>query len=145
MDLSEDLIRSLFGQGFRRFLILNGHGGNEPVRGRLYELANDLAGLKIAWYSWWTSHSVEAIALRHGLKSYHGGWIEAFSFTRVTELPDGEKIPPYMPGLVGADKVRALYGDGVFGGRYQVEEAVMNEIFKATLEDVVGMLEFEET
>ena len=41
MDVVEDMIRSLFTQGFRRFLFLNGHGGNEPIRGRLFELINE--------------------------------------------------------------------------------------------------------
>ena len=38
LDTVEDIVRSLYGQGFRRFMILNGHGGNDPARGRLVEL-----------------------------------------------------------------------------------------------------------
>ena len=80
LDLVEDLIRSLYQQGFRRFLILNGHGGNEPVKGRINELANQLSGLQTIWYSWWTSHSVEKISQDNGLKPYHASWLEAFPF-----------------------------------------------------------------
>jgi len=50
-DLVEDILRSAFGQGFRRILILNGHGGNTALRARLYELANELPGLRMAWYA----------------------------------------------------------------------------------------------
>ena len=49
LDLVEDLVRSAFGQGFKRILLLNGHGGNDAARARLYELANDLPGLRLAW------------------------------------------------------------------------------------------------
>ena len=139
----EDLVTSAYGYGFRRILVLNGHGGNSPVMGRLYELANELTDLRIVWYAWWQSHSVEAVARQHELKSYHGSWFEAFHFTRVAELPEGEKTPPRVPGLVGAEEARQLYGDGVFGGRYKVDEAIMDEIFDAALEDVLQLLKFE--
>jgi creatinine amidohydrolase len=142
-DLVEDLLRSTYGQGFRRFLFLNGHGGNDPIRARLYELVNQLPGLHLSWYAWWQAHSVEALAIGHGLKSFHAGWIEAFPFTRVSELPGGEKIPPYIPGLLSADEARNRYQDGVFGGPYQVGQAIMDEVFAAALEDILQLLSFE--
>lgn len=143
LDIADDLIRSAFGQGFRRILVLNGHGGNDPVRTRLYETANHLPQLKLAWYAWWQSHSVEAVAQLHDLRSYHAGWIEAFRFTRVTELPTGVKIPPRIPGLMEAAQARQMYGDGVFGGPYQVSDTIMNEIFDAALQDILQLLRFE--
>ena len=143
LDVVEDLVRSAHRQGFRRFLFLNGHGGNDLLRSRLYELANQLDGLKLAWYAWWQAHSVEATAMRHGLKSFHAGWIEAFPFTRVTELPEGEKTPPVISGLLNAQASRQAYGDGVFGGPYQVDEKIMQEIFNSALMDILGLLNFE--
>jgi creatinine amidohydrolase len=135
-------VRSLYANGFRRFLILNGHGGNDPVRARLVEVANSLPELKLAWYAWWTSHSVEAAAMKHGLKSYHAAWIEAFPFTKVTDLPEGEKTPPSYKGMLNAQDTRQVFGDGVFGGPYQVDPAIMDEIFATALEDVLYFLEF---
>lgn len=143
LDVVEDLVRSVYGYGFRRLLFLNGHGGNEPARGRLYELASNLPGLQLAWYAWWTAHSVSAVAQAHGLKSYHAGWIEAFPFVQVTDLPEGEKLPPRVPGLMGAAQARQVYGDGMFGGPYQVEAEVLDELWRAALEDVLQLLEFE--
>jgi creatinine amidohydrolase len=142
-DLVEDLLRSAYGYGFRRFLFLNGHGGNDPIRARLYELANQLPGLRLSWYAWWQAHSVETVAIGHGLKSFHAGWIEAFPFTRVAELPDGEKIPPYIPGLLNAEQAKERYQDGVFGGPYKVEQAIMDEVFAAALQDILQLLSFE--
>lgn len=142
LDLTEDILRSAYHHGFRRFLILNGHGGNDPVRSRLYELANQLPDLRLAWYAWWLAHSVEAAAIRHGLKSYHAAWIEAFPFTRVSELPEGVKTPPPISGLLSAQASRQAYGDGVFGGPYKVDEKIMQEIFDKALADVLDLLEF---
>jgi len=143
LDLVEDLVRSAYGQGFRRLLILNGHGGNDPARGRLYEIANSLTDLHLAWYAWWTANSVQSVGLKYGLKSYHAGWIEAFPFNQVGEMPQGEKIPAKVPGLASSQSAREIYGDGVFGGAYQVDAAIMDEIFHAALEDILQLLKFE--
>lgn len=143
LDVTEDLFRSIYSQGFRRVLVLNGHGGNDPVRGRIFEMANEFDDLQIKWYSWWQSHSVEAIYLKHELKPAHANWLEAFPFTRVAELPKREKSPPEIPGLLGAQAARQIYGDGSFGGKYQVTDEIMQEIFDATVADVLHLLEFE--
>lgn len=143
LDMVEDLVRSAYHQGFRRILVLNGHGGNDPARARLYELANLLPELQVAWYAWWLAHSVENVAISHGLLSYHAAWIEAFPFTRLGELPRGEKTPPYIPGLVNSRQARQLYQDGVFGGPYQVEDGILSEVFNAALEDILQLLKFE--
>ncbi len=143
IDLVEDLVRSAYGQGFRRFLVLNGHGGNDAVRGRLYELANEMPDLRLAWYAWWQSHSVMAVAERHQLKPAHANWLEAFGFTRVSDLPEGKKTPPEVSGLLGAEQARQTYQDGVFGGPYQVDQSILDEIFTAAVEDILQLLHFE--
>jgi creatinine amidohydrolase len=143
LDVVEDVVRSAYRHGFRRLLILNGHGGNDPARGRLYELAGELPGLRLAWYAWWVSHSVDELARRYELKPSHANWLEAFPFTRVAELPEDAKIPPRIPGLLGAQEARQVYGDGSFGGPYQASPAIMDELFSACLKDVVQLLRFE--
>jgi creatinine amidohydrolase len=141
MDVGEDLIRSLYGQNFRKILVLNGHGGNDPLRGRLYQVASDLPDLRLTWYAWWQSHSVEVICQKYELKPAHANWLECFPFNLVTDLPDGDKLPPHIPGLMGAKEARQVYGDGSFGGPYQVEDAIMQEIFTACVTDVVHLLD----
>jgi len=144
MDAAEDIIRSVHGQGFRRVLVLNGHGGNDGVRARLVELTNELLGLKLNWYSWWHSHGVEEVALRNELKPGHANWLEAFPFTLVSETPDASKAPPYVPSAVmNAEATREVYGDGSFGGPYQADAKVMGEIFAVAVGDILEMLKFE--
>lgn len=144
LDLVEDLVRSAYKQGFRRILVLNGHGGNNAVKIRLTELADELPGLKLQWYAWWQAHSVEAVAMRHGLKPSHANWLEAFPFTIVGELPEGEKTPPVVPSdVLDSAEARQVYGDGSFGGPYRAPQAVMDEMFAACLADILRLLEFE--
>jgi len=143
LDLVEDILRSAYRQRFRRILVLNGHGGNDPVRARNYEVVNQLEGLHVAWYAWWTAHSVQQVAISHELKPSHANWLEAFPFTRVSDLPEGEKAPPFIPGLLNAADARRVYGDGSLGGYYQTTDEIMEELFRAALEDILQLLKFE--
>ncbi|NMC13906.1 MAG: creatininase family protein [Chloroflexi bacterium] len=143
-QITEDILRSAYRQGFRRILILNGHGGNNTVTTRIYELLDELPEMQVKWYSWWLSNSVSGIAQKYEIKPSHANWLEAFSFTRVTEMPAEEKIPPVIPGMISAAKARKIYGDGSFGGAYQVEDTIMEEIFNACLFDILKLLEFND-
>jgi creatinine amidohydrolase len=140
----EDIVRSAYGAGFRRILVLNGHGGNNPARTQLTEVANSLPPeVQLRWYDWWLSHSVEEVAVKHGLKPTHANWLEAFPFTIVSEMPETPKAPPSVPGIMDAKTAREVYGDGSFGGPYQAGEVVMHELFAATLQDILQLLKFE--
>jgi len=143
LEIVEDVLRSVHAQGFRRVLWLNGHGGNSAIRARINELLNELPGMQAAWYEWWVSHSVEQIAMKYELKPAHANWLEAFPFVRVADVPEGHKPPPHIVGLLNAEKTREAYGDGSFGGQYQVDAAIMDELFAACLEDVLRLLDFE--
>ena len=143
LNVVGDVIKSLYRQGFRKILILNGHGGNDTVRSHLYEIADELPDLRLAWYAWWKSHSVETICRKYKLKPSHANWLEAFPFNLVGDLPVDEKQPPKIPGLLGAEEARNILEDGSFGGPYQVEPGIMQEIFDACLMDVIQILKFQ--
>ena len=143
LQLVGDIVKSVHSHGFNRILVLNGHGGNEGVRLHLSELANELPGIKLKWYSWWQSHSIQEVAVKYDLKPAHANWLEAFPFTIVGDLPEGEKLPVYVPGVVGSDEARQMYKDGVFGGRYQVDGSIMDELLTAAIEDVLQLLRFD--
>ena len=103
-----------------------------------------MSDLKIQWYSWWMAHSLDAIALRYEFKPTHANWLEAFPFTIVSDLPEGEKTPPHVPSdIMNAKTAREVYGDGSFGGRYQVPQQVMDEIFEAAGADILKLLDFD--
>jgi creatinine amidohydrolase len=143
IDVIEDIVRSLYQHGFRRILFINGHSGNDPAKERLVEVANQLAGLKTIWYSWWTSHGVEILAQQNELKPVHASWLEAFPFTKVCELPKDAKTPPHYQGLLSAAETREVFGDGSFGGPYEVSPDIMNEIFFSAYQDLLHLLSFE--
>lgn len=143
LNAVEDIIRSLYHQGFRRILIVNGHGGNDPAKVSLGEVVNDLRDLKLSWYNWWKSASVGAVAEAHNLATYHASWMEAFPFLRTPGMPEGEK-QPFEPDLIlPSNLVREALRDGVYGGAYKVSDEIMEEVFNAALQDILKLLMFD--
>jgi creatinine amidohydrolase len=143
LSVVEDLTRSVYGQGFRRLVFVNGHGGNTPATALLRELVNALPGLQADWYAWWLAPAVQAVMAEAQLEGYHANWEEAFAFCRVADLPEGAKPPVNPPrAIMNAAESRALYGDGVFGGRYQADESVLQQVFSTAVADLVAKLRF---
>ena len=144
VDVVEDMVRSVYHQGFTRLVIVNGHGGNKPVKVALGELANELHGLQIAWYDWWEASSVNDIAKQHNLKGYHASWIEAFPFVRQANMPSGDKATFETNRILSSGDVKKVLGDGVYGGPYHADDEIMSEIFAACLRDVLYLLQFND-
>ncbi len=125
-------------------MLLNGHGGNTPVRAQLVELVNELPDLQMKWYAWWTTKVVSEISKKHGLINQHANWEEAFDFTIVSDMPEGAKPVPKSNGeILDKTATREVYGDGMFGGAYKAAPEVMQEIFDACLSEIVESLKFE--
>jgi len=59
-----------------------------------------------------------------------------------TDSPSSLRCRPNVPRVImDAQTARRLCGDGSFGGAYRAAEAVMQEIFAACLQDVLGLLQ----
>ena len=143
MDIITDLVQSAYSQGFRRFLVLNGHGGNIAAKSHLQELVHTLPALRVIWYAWWQAPSVQKIAQTYNLPQAHANWQEAFPFTRLVEIPEEEKPTPKTDELLNPTDFRTIYGDGSFGGPYLASEEVMQALFDAALKDILHLLSFE--
>ena len=135
LRLTQDVVESLYRQGFKRILILNGHGGNK-IAELLVELANTHPGLKLDWVNWWLLPEVGQVAAAHGLEPGHANWMENFRFTRVADVPDGVKPRVSMPVVADAASVRGLLGDGSYGGAYQAPDEVMDELLETVVKVV---------
>lgn len=129
-----EVVESLLHQGFNRFFILNGHGGNSfPTH--LQDL--DYEGVaRVQWYDWWRESATQAFEAEHNLKLDHANWGENFAFTRVSEMPEGVKPPVNLERLEDGESVRDVIEDGCYGGQYQVEDGLMQELFERVVADV---------
>src|SRR4051812_27911406 len=60
--LLRELLDSLYGQGFRRFLIVNGHGGNTPAGPVAREWSSERRDGQAIFHSWWAGPKVREVA-----------------------------------------------------------------------------------
>lgn len=139
-----DLLDSLYRQGFRRFLLVNGHGGNTPAGSLAREWTSQRADAQAIFHNWWVGPKTWAVVESTG-KGSHASWMENFPWTRLAgvELPDEEK-PMLDEGayrVVGPDGLRDLIGDGSFGGLYRRDEEEMLRIWQTGVEEVREILE----
>ena len=144
LQVIDDLASCLHAQGFKRMLFLNGHGGNAPARTQLTELVNAFPELDLRWYQWWTSETVANFSKSRGLPNAHANWEENFSFTRLGKASSGTKaLINSDERILGKQSTRALVGDGSYGGPWQVDDKLMDELFALCLAEVLKLLEFE--
>ena len=80
-----ETLDTLHGQGFRGFLVVNGHGGNLPAQGPLEEWARGRADARLRFHSWWDSPAVREVAERIHPEAAHASWFENFPWTRLAE------------------------------------------------------------
>lgn len=137
--LVEDILESLRGAGFRRILLVNGHGGNAPAGEAAEEWAAGRGDVSVAIHHWWRAPRTRAAVEAAGEHGSHANWMEAFPWTRLAHLPAPEltKPPVSIPDAMRAhpEQVRELLGDGSFGGRYTARDEVMLEIWKVAVEE----------
>ena len=146
MAVIEDIVLSLYHHGFRKMLVLNGHGGNRALRSRLSEMTTEIDDLRVIWYEWFLSQKVEAIVEKTGYADGHASWIESFPFTRTTKVIPKESKPviPHGAELLSAPRQRKLIDDGNYGGPYQVDDAIMDEIFNACVTELTDLIKFND-
>jgi creatinine amidohydrolase len=141
-----DLLDSLYGQGFRRLLVVNGHGGNLPAGALLREWAADARPeAQAIFHSWWSSERVQAAARKVDPLPSHANWFENFPWTRLqgVELPRERKpaLDEAAYRVAGPAQVRELLGDGVFQGTYELPDDQVERVWQRGVEEVRELLE----
>jgi creatinine amidohydrolase len=139
-----DLFESLYGQGFRRFLLVNGHGGNEPGQPALDELHTAHPDAQALWHNWWNAPGVRAVVESIDPEATHASWLENFPWTRLEGVtqPGGRKPIADWEGMRDADpaEIRRALGDGSFGGLYERPDEDVLRVWQAGVEEVRELL-----
>ena len=141
----KDLLDALHGQGFRRVLVVNGHGGNAPGRASATEWLRDRPEVRVLWHDWWNAPRTWAKVQATDPNASHASWMESFPWTRLRDVPTPEGEKPMLPAAAFRDldprRVREALGDGSFGGRYARPDAEMLAIWAVAVEETREVLE----
>lgn len=145
LAVMREVIGSLAQHGFRRIVVVNGHGGNSPAAGLAGELMGSWAGLQLKFHNWWNAPRTWARVQQVDPDSSHASWMESLSWTRVpgVDVPTGRKSPVdgRLAALMDPPGVRALVGDGNFGGAYRSSEADVADMWATAVEETRDLIE----
>jgi creatinine amidohydrolase len=139
-----DLLDSLHGQGFRRFLLVNGHGGNEPGQTGVDGFRAARPDAQVLWHDWWNAPGVWKVVERIDPDASHASWLENFPWTRLpgVAVPYERKPMTDITRLRESDpaEVRQLLGDGSLGGLYERPDEDVLRVWEAGVEEVRDLL-----
>jgi creatinine amidohydrolase len=144
MPILRDILDAMAEQGFKRILIVNGHGGNTPAQGFVGEWMADHPGVRVKFHNWWSAPKVWAQVQAIDPVASHASWMENFPWTRLAkvELPpeqkpmsDSEKL-----GRLDPKSVREYLRDGNYGGLYQRDDEEMMKIWRTGVEETRSLL-----
>lgn len=145
MAVVRDVMASLRRAGFRRILIVNGHGGNNPVGALAQELMAEYGDTAIKFHNWWNAPETWSKIQSIDTTGSHANWMENFPWTRLAHAPapEGEKTLVDMALMKAGTpaQARALLGDGSFGGPWQRPDEEMQAIWDTGVAETRAALE----
>jgi creatinine amidohydrolase len=140
-DVLDGIVRS----GFKRIVIVNGHGGNSPAHGAVLEWLDRQRGCQVKWHNWWSAPQTMAKVVATDPVASHASWMENFPWTRLAgqSMPDLQKpmldLARFQQLDPGAKK--ALLGDGNYGGVYQRRDDEMQAIWAVAVAETRALIE----
>jgi len=144
LSILRDILDAMAEQGFKRILIVNGHGGNAPAQGLIGEWTAAHPNVRIRFHNWWNAPKVWAQVQAIDPVASHASWMENFPWTRLAnvDLPSEQKPMSDLEVIRQLDpkSLRAYLKDGNFGGRYQRDEEEMTKVWRTGVEETRELL-----
>lgn len=131
-----DVLDSLRSQGFRRIMLVNGHGGNAPAANFGQEWGGEHPDCEVIFHDWLIHPEIWGLATEIE-EAGHASWVENFPEVRIdgVEIPSDRKPLVSKEALSGASpaRVRELMGDGPGGGPYQLDDEATLQVWDAAV------------
>jgi creatinine amidohydrolase len=145
LNLIDDVLDSLAGAGFRRILIVNGHGGNAPGTARALDWTAAHPAIRVRVHDWWRAPDTAAKVTAIDAIASHASWMENFPWTRLpgVALPDVVKPPIDAARMarMTSTEAREYLGDGNFAGRYERADHEMLALWQVAVAETRRALE----
>jgi creatinine amidohydrolase len=139
-----DILDAMVEHGFKRILIVNGHGGNTPAQGLIGEWTAEHPEVRIKFHNWWNAPKVWAQVQAIDPVASHASWMENFPWTRLAkiDLPSEQKPMSDLDVIrqLAPKSLRAYLKDGNYGGRYQRDDEEMMKIWHVGVEETRELL-----
>ena len=144
LEVVRDIFDGMAEQGFRRILLVNGHGGNAPAQSLVGEWMVDHPGTRIKFHNWWEAPKVWAQVQAIDPVSSHASWMENFPWTRLQNVSMPAEPKPMSDLLtlrqLDPQALRARLKDGNYGGHYQRNDEELMRIWRVGVEETRAMM-----
>ncbi len=144
LRLIRDVLDSLAGSGFRRILIVNGHGGNAPAQSFAAEWMAANPAMRVRFHNWYNAPRTWKQAQAIDPLGSHGSWLENFPWTRLANIAAPEAQKPMIDmdraRTLAPAAFRALAGDGNHGGLYRRPDEEMLALWRTGVEETRALL-----
>jgi creatinine amidohydrolase len=145
VQVLREMLDSLADSGFRRFLIVNGHGGNAPARPACEAWCAGRAGTRLRFHNWWNAPRTWARVQSIDPAASHASWMESFPWTRVAGATPPSAAKPMVDwgriSTLDPSGVRRELGEGSFGGLYQRSDDEMQALWEVAVEETRSLLD----
>ncbi len=145
MQIIRDILESLTQHGFRRIVIVNGHGGNTPAQSVCGEFMRDHPQVRIKWHDWWNAPRMWAKVKEIDPVASHASWMENFPWTHLANvvMPSEQKKPiePTHVRQLNPQEVRAYLGDGNYAGLYQRSDEEMLALWQVGVAETRAVID----
>jgi len=140
-----ELLDSLLESGFRRVMIVNGHGGNSLAAEVTAAWTSGRPGTEVIFHDWWKAPRTAAKIHRIDPVSAHGSWVESFPWTRLADAHPPEEQKPLstldLSAEISPGRVRRMLGDGSMGGYYERDDPEMMDLWLVAVQETRALLE----
>lgn len=144
LRLVGDILGGMAETGFRRILIVNGHGGNIPASSLVREWMADHPNIVVKFHNWWNSPKTFAKVQAIDTVASHASWMENFPWTRLAGVKVPEQQKPMVDlallNILDPRGLRSYLEDGNFGGRYQHSDEDMQAMWQIAVEETRELL-----
>jgi len=141
----EDLLDNLARMGFRRILMVNGHGGNAPAQSYAVEWMAKNAGVRVRVHNWWSAPRTAQRAAAIDQLGSHASWSESFPWTRLSDAaamdPPAPPVDRDLMASLSPAEVRDLLGTGNMGGPYVHPGEDMADLWRVGVEETRASIE----
>ena len=138
-----DVLDALAGQGFRRIVLVNGHGGNSPAGSYAAEWMADHPGITVIMHNWWNAPRTWQAVQEIDPVASHGSWMENFPWNRVAPAPAEQKVMINLDQMrrLSPAAIRDLLGDGNFGGDYEKPDEQLLALWQTAVQETRQVIE----
>lgn len=139
-----DILDGLKESGFRRILVVNGHGGNQPAQAAAIEWMADNPGHRVIFHNWWNAPETWQKVVAIDPVCSHASWMENFPWTRLAGVVMPAEQKPMTDlarlRLLGPGEIREYLKDGNYGGYYQRPDEEMLAIWQVAVAETRALL-----